>query len=282
MNYQDRDGDCIDYQCYRLDGVEHELRGPKPGTLEAGKFFACLGSAHTFGVHCLSPYPELLKREVGLEVLNLSVGSAGPEYFSSQKEIIRIVNRARFVVVQITSARGASNSEFEAIEGGKMVSRVAGREAIPVFDFYQNLIDSRDYECIARLVAESRETWVESYRDLLQQISVPKILFWFSKRKPAYVERYDTVSGLFGAFPQLVNEEMIRELMGYADVFASCVTRRGIPQPLINRYTGESASIVGRNGMGKEYNRYYPSPEMHVDAANSLLPLCLAMLEKEA
>jgi hypothetical protein len=53
--------------------------------------------------------------------------------------------------------------------------------------------------------------WVRSYSMLLGMIQLPTILFWFSVRPPDYEESYTDVHGLFGEFPQLVNQDMIDE-----------------------------------------------------------------------
>jgi hypothetical protein len=53
-----------------------------------------------------------------------------------------------------------------------------------------------------------------------------------------------------------------------------CVSSRGLPQPLFSRFTGEPASIEYRADLGggtDRFNRYYPSPEMQVDAAEALV-----------
>src|SRR5437773_8852640 len=53
---------------------------------------------------------------------------------------------------------------------------------------------------------------------------------------------------------------------------SECVSSRGIPQPLISRFTGTPTTIEGRRDLNARWdgsNAYYPSPEMHLDAAQS-------------
>ena len=62
---------------------------------------------------------------------------------------------------------------------------------------------------------------------------------------------------------------MVNEIKKYSDDYVECASRKGIPQPLISRFTGKPAVING-----KTLNRYYPSPEMHIEAANLLEAVC--------
>ena len=57
----------------------------------------------------------------------------------------------------------------------------------------------------------------------------------------------------------------------FADAFMACSSQTGLPQPLQNS-----------QGVTVSYNRYYPSPEMHQQAADRLVPTCKAMLESRS
>ena len=43
-----------------------------------------VGAAQTFGRLCALPFPSLLAETMGIEVLNLGHGGAGPEFFFDQ------------------------------------------------------------------------------------------------------------------------------------------------------------------------------------------------------
>jgi len=118
---------------------------------------------------------------------------------------------------------------------------------------------------------------------LLEAISPPKILLWFSARSPEYEESWKLPTWrLWGEFPQFVNREMVDRLRSYSDRYVECVSRRGTPQPLFdlagNRTTFKSFALPGVEGVVKTENRYYPSPEMHEDAAELLIPACRELL----
>ena len=122
---------------------------------------------------------------------------------------------------------------------------------------------------------ETRRSWFESYQKLLSAIHVPRILFWFSTRQPSYTPKWDSVAGLFGAYPQLVNADMIDHIRGLGDHTVACVSRRGLPQALSDRLTGEPTVVHDEwTATPWKENWYYPSPEMHEDAADALEPAC--------
>jgi hypothetical protein len=99
-------------------------------------------------------------------------------------------------------------------------------------------------------------------------------------REPEYKERYIHVSTLLGGFPHLVNREMLEAIKKDAEDYVHCVTDRGIPQLLKSRFTGKPTKVdpgrLRKDMKGRQWahNFYYPSPEMHKEAAKSLAPVC--------
>jgi Domain of unknown function (DUF6473) len=281
--YQHRDQHIVDYQVFSLL-PRLEVRGPKP-PLDPGSFFTCLGAAQTFGRFCERPFPTIISEELELPVLNLGAAGAGPLFYVRRPRLLEYVNRARFAIVQVMSARSEDNSVFETLGTGLMTRRSDGVQLISDAA-YQELLDTRDEEFVRRVVAETRANWLRRFRTLFAKIQVPTILFWFSERPPDYSEDYSDVEKLFGYFPQLVNSEMMAELEPLADAYVECVTSRGIPQPLFDRFTGEPTTMVdippGLGGRVHTHNWYYPTPEMQEDAAAALLESARSMLERTA
>ncbi len=281
--YQEPDWRVVDYEVFCLDeGIidpaRHyslHIRGPKPERLERHAYFACLGAAQTFGRFCEAPFPTLLARRIGYPVLNISNGGAGPSFFCKDNaRLLEYLNDARFVIVQVMSGRSESNSLFESSGVGHYTRRSDGT-SLGCDEAFATLLKTRSRREVARIVEETRQSWFESYRTLLSAIRAPKILFWFSTRGPDYSPRWNSVSGLFGAYPQLIDSDMLARIQGLADHTVVCVTRRGLPQPLHDRFTGENAVI--RDAWTSQpwtENWYYPSPEMHEDAAGALEPAC--------
>lgn len=294
--YQNRDFEVVDYQMTELPGTGLMVRGPLPERLDRpGGYFACVGAAQTLGCFCERPFPTIVGEAIGLPALNLGYGGAGPEFFLRQETLLPYLNRARFVVLQVMSARSQSNSLYECGGLEYVTMRTDGRH-LGAHAAFDEVV--RGPEAIARLplpwrvrrklgnwaargraralVAEAREAWIRSSLELIARIEVPVILLWFSKRAPAYRQRYGTGTVL-GEFPHLVTPEMLATLAPRVEAVVECVTGRGSPQPLVSRFTGAPTSVTpadDRPDLGEEVwtrNLYYPSPEMHGDAAERLL-----------
>ena len=66
----------------------------------------------------------------------------------------------------------------------------------------------------------------------------------------------------------------MQQIQDLADALTVCVTSRGSGHPLISRFTGQRTTITYPTvNLVEDANHYYPSPEMHEDAANALLPV---------
>jgi hypothetical protein len=301
--YQARDHEVVDYQMYELRGTSLQFRGPAPPSLSSGAYFTCVGAAQTFGCFCEKPFPHLLADDLGLPALNLGYGGAGPEFFLRHRSVLDYINQSQFLVLQVMSGRSQSNSAFSS-GGLEYLTRRSDGAKLGANAAYQQLLDgptalrrlrphpltSRCARLVAkpklrRLISETRRLWIESYLRLLADIKVPTVLFWFSKRHPHYRERYRTVHSLFGEFPQLVNADMVGRLAPSFGSYVECVSDRGSPQLLRNRFTGEPTTVdpsMDRQDLATQlpwtHNRYYPSPEMHEDARSALIDTCRALL----
>lgn len=288
MGYQERDRHIVDYHMYELPGI-----APYPG---AGRFrgppvtgpdyIACVGAAQTFGCFCAEPYPALLRNMLGIETMNLGYGGAGPTFHNSNERLLGYINQAQLVVVQVMSARSQSNSMFRIRGHAREGIRIADGAHITAERFYRELAIRRP-ESLRAVVAETRANYVQDSLRLMQDIKPPKILLWFSARWPDYQESYELPIGrILGSFPQLVNRAMMDQLSAAADCYVECVTARGLPQPLFDR-AGRRAQVTLQDEFGAytitdDHNRYYPSPEMHIDAANSLAETCQQILLRRA
>jgi hypothetical protein len=301
--YQARDREVVDYGTYELEDTGLQFRGPAPPNLEPGNYFTCIGAAQTFGCFCERPFPSLLADRLGIPALNLGYGGAGPEFFARKDALARYVNGGRFAIIQVMSARSQSNSLFDSggleylvrrSDGARLAAAAAydrllggpqglGLRRVPMLGRLTRLVT---VPRVRRIVAETRRRWIDSYKTLLDHISVPTVLFWFSKRHPSYVEEYSNVAALFGEFPQLVNSEMVDAVRPMCDEYVECISDRGSPQPLRSRFTGEPVAVDPaadrpdfRTPNLWTHNTYYPSPEMHQDAADALMPACERLLQ---
>jgi hypothetical protein len=284
--YQDPDWRVVDYHAYCLDESIIDpstkrplhIRGPRPGRLDDGGYFVCLGAAQTFGRFCARPFPSILAERLGIPVLNISHGGAGPAFFDNSETLLSYLNGARFVVLQVMSGRSESNSLFES-DGVGFYRRRSDGQSLGCDQAFAELLKTHSKLKVMAVVEETRQSWIESYRRLTTKISVPKILFWFATRVPDYAPSVKSLSGLFGAFPQLVNGRMVKDVGHQCDRYVECVSARGVPQILLDRFTGERVTIADPwTSQPWVENWYYPSPEMHEEAANALELACRGLL----
>lgn len=282
LAYQERDREIVDYRMYRDKETGLWLRGPEPERLEEDRYIACIGGAQTFGCFCDNPFARLLQDSLNLPVVNYGIGGAGPSFFLRHEKVFGILNKAACTIVQVMSGRSESNSAFDT-GGLAYITRRSDGRRMGARAAYQSLLRQKiifGRKELKRIIAETRENWIRNYRSLFERIEAPAVLFWFAKRAPDYREHYIHVSTLLGKFPHLVNRDMLEAIRRGADDYVHCVTDRGIPQRLISRFTGKPAKVdPGRprkdlKGRHWTHNVYYPSPEMHEDAAELLAPVC--------
>ncbi len=269
---------CLDEKILdRTTGRPLLIRGPRPLRIENAEYVVCIGAAQTFGRFCQRPFPAILQDRLSMPVLNISHGGAGPTFFGGNNErLLQYLNGARLVVIQVMSGRSNGNSLFESAGVG-CYRRKSDGLFLSADQAFEELIQTAPREVLTRIVEETRQGWCASYEELLSKIRVPKILFWFATRRPAYKQGWRSVKKLFGSFPQLVNEEMIGMIRQRCDFYVQCTSNVGLPHPLKDRLTGESLTISDPwTSEPWTENWYYPSPEMHVEAADALEASCWA------
>jgi hypothetical protein len=287
--YQESDRAIVDYQYANLPGtdtsVRSVVRGPIPADLSAD-FIACVGGAHTLGRFVQSPYPALLQKQLGIPVLNLGHGGGKPEFYLQSKGFIEVINKAQCAVIQVMSARGSPNRFLTPTSHTHNMMKIAegiSSDKNPLFvdNAYRKLLQQRDPETIREAINETRAHWLSEMENLLDQISIPKVLFWFSVRTPAYVEGFDSPNALLGDYPHLVTDVMIDTLKAKVDGYVECVSKKGLPNALRDRNSGAPVEVLAWQS-DPSYNHYYPSPEMHVLAADALAPALRKMMHAVA
>ena len=287
LNYQERDHEIVDYQFYELPqapGVQ--FRGPKIDLDNQHGYFTCIGAAQTVGIYIEKPYPSILAEEINLPALNLAVGASWPGFYSNKHpELLELVNQGQFLILQVMSARGESSSRFEATDTVEMMrNRSTGETITSVHAFEKILAEEPDY--IDKYVDELRTNWIKSNLDLINKITVPIILFWYSRRKQEDQADYFSDEVTFkkmGEFPQFVDPNSINVVRDKCTGYAECLSTRNTGHPLVSRFTGKPVhvdhssmtnikAIQGKqhNFLAASTNDYYPSPEMHQDAAGVL------------
>ena len=294
IGYQLRDFEVVDYQLwsYRTAKRSFILRGPKP-VLRPNSYISCVGGAFTFGCFVENPWPTLLSKSLGMDVLNLGQAGAGPKWFNrpEQDELIELVNGSLVAVVMVMSGRSDENSFFANYPGLEVLALRETGEAMFANEAWNKLLAERDNSEVLSLVQETRANYVHNFVALLNKISVPKILFWFSERKPEYQEQFTRFHALSGGFPELINRGVVDKLLPHVDNYVECVTSKGRPHMLANRFTGLTAKV--NHGFTSVFNTFpqrktpslhsgidsqsvnihYPTPCMHQDGALCLDPV---------
>jgi hypothetical protein len=270
--YQAEGAHIVDYQLYQLPGCREYLRGPQM-VLKPRHFVVFVGAAQTFGTFCRYPFPSLAVERVGLAGANFGIGGAGPETFLLDPVLMDVINNARVAVVQVMSGRSAPNRLYETARGTSSLRRRdrPGDKFVWAESVWDEILKEFPKDEVAALIEDTRNNWVRLMQELLDAIKIPKILLWVSTRKPDFNFDLSSRKTALGPFPHFVNLRMVDALRRRVDAYVDATSSRGTPQPLFNRFTGELASIYRPEG-GFRYNSGYPSPEMHVDIAEALVP----------
>jgi hypothetical protein len=287
QGYQHDDLRIIDYGLSQLPGTDLLVRGPVPDLNKP--YIVALGAAQTFGRFVHRPYSDLVAEQTGLPVLNLGMSGAGPSFFLLRPNVISIINRATLAIVQVMSGRSSSNSRV-TVSVNQGVVRPVDAPATVHGEFaetaYVRLLRTESPHALASLRAEIRARAIAEMRALLDRITVPRVMLWFSTREPNYTENLREIAGYWGDFPHFLNQGVLLALEPYCEMTAVAVSKEGLPQPLFDRHTGEPVELWKADKFPRVqfrcHNRYYPSPEMHVAAAQALAAPVASLLEGRA
>jgi Domain of unknown function (DUF6473) len=282
-SYQDEDRHLLDYGLAVVPGLEEwgaSFRGPPP---RRPGFVAFLGAAQTFGRLCAHPFPALIAERLDVEVLNLGHGGAGPEFYL-RTDLLKAVPGAAVAVVQVMSARSQSTEHFRSDEGLMAGRRLRDGRAMVAEEFFEDLCRETP-EQIPPVISAFQSAYVQTMQQLLIALRpLPTILFWFSARPPGPTSRTGTAREVLGTFPQLVDREMIEAIRPYASDYVECVGSAGLPRRIIAE-DGRASSFVLDYRLDRpeqytiETDSYYPSPEMHADAADRLTGPIKALIQ---
>ena len=281
-DYSLRDHEVVDYAFYRFPELPSVgFRGPPlpQETLASREYCTVLGAAQALGVYARKPFPELIGERIGLSCLNLSTGGGTAGFFASQPALIELANRGRFVILQVMTARTEANSRATPIGINFVRDGQTGETEITEAFWLRMLAEENNV--VPDLIAESRASWRDSYRNLIGQLEVPVILLYFSTKPEDEQINYaaTTRDEFYGSFPQFVDMDSVKQVATLCDHYVECRSNRGLPHPLMSRFTGKPVSVdfgalhSFMDGERHTVNDYYPSSEMHEDAFEALEPI---------
>ncbi|WP_029115704.1 DUF6473 family protein [Mycobacterium sp. URHB0044] len=286
-DYSLRDHEIVDYGYWELPGSGIRFRGPEVNFEDPAPYLVCAGAAQTFGCFVARPYPTLLAEQLGMRVVNLGLGSATPSVFSSNDRLLEVINGGQVLVLQVMAARQETNSRLEQL-GTDLVHDSRHGDQIPAHMAWQRILDEEPAE-LDRYIAESQKSWTDDYRELLGHVRVPVVLFFFSVREKDITVARDAPNAhaMLEPFPQLVEGASVDTVAAQCDHYVECTSTRNHKHALTSRFTGEPVEVDNsvldpRMRNRWRHNWYYPSPEMHEDAAANLLPVLSVMRSTHA
>jgi hypothetical protein len=285
--YQKLHAGMVDYKPWLVcEEPNFFVRGPelKSHDLKRGNYFSVVGAAEVVGVCVNEPFGTILSQQLKLPCLNLGAGGANMAFFNQPEmhRIIEYINRGKFLIVTLMSARQTGNSLFKSKRG--TCQCVYNNETMKADDAWALIVEKywQDKDILKNLVAEVRNTYVDDYVRFLEKIEVPIILFYFSQREPGYSInwRHKDVRAIWGGgFPHLVDERVIREILTRSGAqYAKYVSKKGIPYTLKDRAGSEKPIWNPNLKKWIMFHYYYPSAEMHIGAAELLVPMCREIL----
>lgn len=271
MSYQQRDAHIIDYNTYRFNS--YKLRGPQIDTNKP--YIVCLGAAQAFGPFCEKPFPVLLADKLGMQVFNIGLGGAIPAQFLDRK-FLEVINHSKLAIVQVLSGRCGSNSRYTSVANQLGIMH-DDCNVVPPVVFWRYAEKKYRKRLINKLVKETRRDYIYQMLTLIRSVKVSRLLFYISTHKPGDLPDSMTMS----PFPHFLKRWMLEEMAGFCDEYVECVSNRGMPMKLYDK--NGNPTTVKRPYWNSllppiAHNIYYPSPEMHVDAAELLAPACQNIL----
>lgn len=258
----------LDYQPCRYDGSPMTFRGPR-AEFDQG-FVLCLGGSETFGKFSPDPYPDLLAKRLGRQVVNMGAMNAGIDLMLHDPAIRDAVARAGVVVVQVPGAANLSNRFFSVhprrndrfVKASTMLRTVYREVDFTEFHFTRHMLTSlrrRSEDRFMIVVEELRAAWRARMALLLDRIGVPVHLLWLSRRAPG--DDPVDAEGL-GFDPLFVEADMLAGLDSLAASVSICVLPEDARKPaargmFFGRGEGAAAQLM-------------PGPEDHDRVAEML------------
>lgn len=268
------DEPLFDYRIYRFGRSRQVFRGPQPDL--RGRYLCFLGASETFGRFAEQPFPALVGAWSGLRSLNLGTDGAGPGFFLNDPDVLRAASGAEVCVVQAMCATAISNRMFSVRPRRNLRLHAVSdllRSMFPEVDFdrfsfvrpmlrHLQAVDATRFRLVEN---EMKNAWIGRTQTLLEAVETRTVLLWFAQRPPQDGGGFDDPAG----GPLFVDRAMLDTVRRAADGYVEVVSRRGLPQDL--RIDGH-AVLHRPSGEPINQNRDLPSPEMHLDAAEALVP----------
>ena len=266
---------ALDYFPCRYGSSRLLFRGPRRDIERA--YVAVLGGSETYGKFVQDPFPDLIERDLGLPVANLSCMNAGPDVFLNEESITAIAAQACVTVVQLLGAQNLSNRYYAVhprrndrfLGATPLLRAIFPRVDFTEFNFTRHMLQALQHSSAERfeVVAEElRAAWVVRMKLLLARLAGPTILLWMADVAPPSPTRQVELA----RNPLLVDAEMVAVIRpsatGYVQVISSAQARaQGVEGMTFGPLDAPAAATV-------------PGPLVHREVAEALLPLIHQLL----
>ena len=206
---------ALDYFPCRYGVSKAVFRGPERDLTQP--YIAVLGGSPTFGKYVAQPFPALVERVLGRQVVNFGSQNAGPDFYLSDPGLLDVASQATAVVVQISGAEGLSNP-FYTVHSRRndrfLATTPLLRDLFPEVDFTDIhftrhlllVLQRTDPARFAQVVTGLRANWLEKMRALLARLPARRLLLWLADSTPA------GEGDAFGPSPLFIDADLLEAL----------------------------------------------------------------------
>ncbi len=178
---------------FRLGSGRLTFRGEAPDP--ARPWILCLGGSESRGRGGVVPWPLLLARESGLQVVNLAYPNAGLDLVLRDPERLALCRPARALIIQITGAHLLSNRFYRVhpwrndrfLDASAALRKLYAEVDFTEFAFVRHMlqrlhaVDPQRFRVVAD---ELSAAWLARMRQLMAEATGPVFGFWFAPLAP--------------------------------------------------------------------------------------------------
>jgi hypothetical protein len=193
MAYAFSSAGALDYSLCSYGASRLLFRGPRRQTDRA--YVAVLGGSECFGRFVPRPFAQILEKDLGLPVLNLSQQNAGTDVYLLDPYILHLAGQASVTVLQIMGAQNISNRYYTVhprrndrfLAASPQLRALYPNVDFTEYHFTRHLLMALQHAspaAFASLVEGLRADWVHHMQKLLGHIGGQVILLWIGDTPP--------------------------------------------------------------------------------------------------